>query len=97
MLVVGITIGRRVNSGPKTASAGHTTGSKAVAAAGNIEFDRRFVASFDAVGQLPDGQPVRFHVREWSDGVVVTDPASGLVIERNTPRLEVVPVSFDTY
>jgi hypothetical protein len=97
MLAVGITIGRRVADSRSTAAAGHTSGSKAVAAAENIEFDQHVVASFDAVAQLPDGQPVRFRCREWSDGVVLTDPKSGLVIERKTPRLEIVPVSFDTY
>src|SRR5215472_682103 len=41
MLAVGITIGRRVANSRSTAAAGHTSGSKAVAAAENIEFDQR--------------------------------------------------------
>ena len=55
------------------------------------------VASFDAVARLPGGEPVRFRCREWADDVVVRDPARGIVIERRTPRLEVVPVSIETY
>ena len=55
------------------------------------------VALFDAVAQLPNGQPVRFRCREWADEVVLRDPARGIVIERRTPRLEVVPIRFETY
>ena len=65
--------------------------------ADNIEIDRQLVAAFDAVARLPDGQPVRFRCREWADAVVLRDPARGLVIESRTPRLEVVPVSLETY
>ena len=62
-----------------------------------VEIDRELVAAFDAVARLPDGQPVRFRCREWSDGVVLRDSARGIVIEHRLPRLEVVPVSFETY
>jgi len=62
-----------------------------------VEFDRQLVASFDAVARLPSGEPVRFRCREWTDGVVLRDAVRGVVIERRTPRLEVVPVSFETY
>ena len=63
----------------------------------DIEIDRQLVAAFDAVAQLPGGQPVRFRCREWADEVVLRDPARGIVIERRTPRLEIVPVCFETY
>jgi hypothetical protein len=62
-----------------------------------VEIDRQLVAMFDAVAELPGGQPVRLRCRQWADAVVLRDPARGLVIERRTPRLEVVPVSFETY
>jgi hypothetical protein len=62
-----------------------------------VEIDRQLVALFDAVAQLPSGQPVRFRCREWSDEVVLRDPAGGIVIERRTPRLEVVPVRLEVY
>ena len=62
-----------------------------------VEIDRQLVALFDTVAQLPSGEPVRFRCRQWSDKVVFRDPARGLVIERRTPRLEVVPVSLETF
>ena len=62
-----------------------------------VEIDRQLVALFDAVAQLPNGEPVRFRCREWRDDVVVRDPGRGLVIERSTPRLEVVPISVETF
>jgi hypothetical protein len=65
--------------------------------ADNVELDQQLVASFDAVARLPSGQPVRFRCREWADAVVMRDSASGIVVEQRTPRLEVVPVSFETY
>jgi len=74
-----------------------TVARKAAPKADAVEIDRQLVALFDAVAELPNGQPVRFRCREWADRVVLRDPARGLVIERNAPRLEVVPVSFETY
>lgn len=65
--------------------------------ADEVEFDQRLVASFDAVARLPSGQPVRFRCREWADAFVLRDSASGIVIEERAPRLEIVPVSFETY
>jgi hypothetical protein len=65
--------------------------------ADNVEFDQQLIASFYAVARLPSGQPVRFRCREWADAVVLRDSASGIVVEQRTPRLEVVPVSFETY
>jgi hypothetical protein len=62
-----------------------------------VEIDRQLVALFDAVAQLPSGQPVRFRCRQWNDEVVLRDAKEGLVIERRTPRLEVVPVSLEIY
>jgi hypothetical protein len=65
--------------------------------ADNVEIDQRLVAAFDAVARLPDGEPVRFRCREWTDQVVLRDSARGITIERRTPRLEVIPVSLETY
>ncbi len=65
--------------------------------ANDVEIDEQLVASFDAVATLPSGLPVRLRCREWTDEVVWRDKASGLEIEQRTPRLEVVPVSFETY
>lgn len=65
--------------------------------ADDIEIDRQLVASFDTVAQMPDGEPVRFRFREWSDGLIFRDSGRGVVIEQRTPRLEIVPVSFEVY
>ena len=65
--------------------------------ADDVEIDQRLVSAFDAVAQLPSGQSVRLRCREWSDALVLRDSASGIEIEQRTPRLEVVPVSFETY
>jgi hypothetical protein len=63
----------------------------------DIEIDQRLIATFDAVARMPSGEPVRFRCREWTDEVVLRDSVRGVVIERQTPRLEIVPVSFETY
>ena len=76
---------------PATASANHAL------KADDVEIDRRLVAAYDAVAQLPGGEPVRFRCREWTDEVVLRDSARGVLIEQRTPRLEVIPVSFETY
>ena len=65
--------------------------------ADQIEIDQQLVTAFDAIARLPDGVPVRFHCREWKDEIVVRDSSRGVVIEREAPRLEVIPVRFETY
>lgn len=71
--------------------------SKSALKADGVEIDQQLVASFDAIARLPSGLPVRFRCREWADEVVLRDTARGIVIEQRAPRLEVVPVSFETY
>lgn len=65
--------------------------------ADNIEIDRQLLASFDTITQMPDGEPVRLRCRQWLDSVVVRDSRRGVEIERQEPRLEVVPIAFETY
>lgn len=65
--------------------------------ADDVEIDEQLVASFDAVARLPSGLPIRLRCRAWADETVWRDSARGIVIERQAPRLEVVPVSFETY
>jgi hypothetical protein len=65
--------------------------------ADKVEIDRQLLADFDAVGQLASGEPVRFRCHQWVDKVKLSDSAAGLVIERKRPRLEIVPVRFETY
>jgi len=74
-----------------------TTASAPLVAANDLEFDRQLVASFDAVAELPGGEPVRFNCRRWRDRVTYRDPIHDLVIERTIPRLEVIPVRMETY
>jgi hypothetical protein len=62
-----------------------------------VQIDHELVSTFDAVARLPGGEPVRFRCREWMDEVVLRDTARGVVIEQRTPRMEVVPVRFETY
>jgi hypothetical protein len=65
--------------------------------ADGVEVDQSLVSSFDAVAQLPGGEPVRLRVRNWMDNVVLRDTDRGLVIGHSNPRVEVVPVGFEVY
>jgi hypothetical protein len=65
--------------------------------ADKVEIDRQLLAQFEAVGRLPDGRPVRFRCAQWMDDLLVHDSADGLVLKRTAPRLEIVPIGFETY
>jgi hypothetical protein len=65
--------------------------------ADEVQIDRQLISAFDAVGKLPDGEPVRYHCQEWMDKVELRDTSRGLVVQQSTPRLEVMPVNFETY
>ena len=65
--------------------------------ADQVQIDRELVSAFDAVGQLPSGEPVRFHCQEWVDKVELRDTTRGLIVQQRVPRLEVLPVNFETY
>jgi hypothetical protein len=62
-----------------------------------VQVGHSLIASFDTVAQMPDGEPVRFHCRQWEDELVVHDQANGVSIMQSTPRMEVVPVRFETF
>lgn len=62
-----------------------------------VKIDRELLSTFDAIGRLPDGEPVRFRCQNWMDQVILRDPSSGLLVQQSTPRMEVVPVRFETY
>ena len=62
-----------------------------------VEIDRQLVSTFDAVAELPGGEPVRFRCREWVDDVTVRNTKQGVEVEQREPRLEVVPIRFETY
>jgi hypothetical protein len=63
----------------------------------DVQVDHELVSSFDVVATLPGGQPVRFRCRKWRDQLVVTDKNRGVEIEQDSPRVEVMPVRFETY
>jgi hypothetical protein len=65
--------------------------------ADEVRIDHELVSAFDAIARLPEGEPVRFRYREWMDDVILRDSARGVVIHQRTPRVEVVPVRFETY
>lgn len=65
--------------------------------ADDVEIDRQLVGAFDAVATLPDGEPVRLRVREWMDEVVLRDTERGVAVQQRSPRIEVIPVSFETF
>ncbi len=62
-----------------------------------VELDRQLVDVFDAIARLPDGERVRFRCREWSDDLLLRDSASGVEVEKRAPRLEIIPIRFETY
>ncbi len=70
---------------------------KPILKADKVEIDQQLVSTFDAVGRLPGGEPVRFRCRQWNDQMVLRDSARGVTVEQRTPRLQVVAVSYDTY
>ena len=65
--------------------------------ADNVQIDHELVSDFDTVAQLPSGEPVRFRCRTWMDQVVLSDKNRGLLVEHRSPRVEIVPVSYETY
>jgi hypothetical protein len=65
--------------------------------ADSVRLDQQLVGTFEAVGRLPDGEPVRFRYQQWMDQLVVKDDTSGVVIQQRTPRVEVIPVGLETY
>jgi hypothetical protein len=62
-----------------------------------VEIDRQLIGAFEAIATLPDGEPVRLRVREWMDEVVLRDTAHGVAVQQRSPRIEVIPVSFETF
>lgn len=62
-----------------------------------VQIDQELISSFDAVAKLPSGEPVRFRCEQWVDQVRLSDKAQGLYIANRAPRIEVIPVRFETY
>jgi len=68
-----------------------------IAKVDDVKIAEDLVSSFDTLAKLPDGEPVRFRCRQWVDKVTLSDKAHGLVLEQRTPRMEIIPVGFETY
>jgi hypothetical protein len=82
---------------PDSVSGSETHSNFAGLRADRVEIDRQLVAQFDTVAQLPDGQPLRVRCERWMDTIQLRDSSRGLVLERTAPRLEIVPIGFETY
>lgn len=63
----------------------------------DVQIDRQLVAAYDAVAQMPDGEPVRFRCQQWMDELILRDAARGIQIEQRTPRFEIVAAKLETY
>jgi len=99
-VLVGLVVWRgALRSKPaKISSKGHT-GIVAISPlkADDVQIDQELVSSFDTLARLPGGEPVRFRCNQWVDQITLSNKAQGLVLQERTPRLEVVPVRFETY
>ena len=65
--------------------------------ADQVEIDRQLLGSFDAVANMPEGEPVRFRFQQWMEAVTLRDSVRGVEVVQRIPRIEMVPVSFATY
>ncbi len=65
--------------------------------ADHVQLEEKLLRSFDTVALLPGGEPVRFRCMEWMDELTLRDEQRGVTIEQRSPRVEVVPVRFETY
>ena len=65
--------------------------------ADHVQLEEKLLRSFDTVAVLPGGEPVRFRCMEWVDEITFRDKERGVTIEQRSPRVEVVPVRFETY
>jgi len=92
LLVVVAQLNRGRNSAPPATAASAPT-----LKADQVEIDRELLGSFDAVANMPEGEPVRFRFQQWMDAVTLRDSVRGVEVVQRTPRIEVVPVSFATY
>jgi hypothetical protein len=96
-IAAGVLFSRHVSRNTETRTLPTASAEPAVLKADKVEIDRQLVADFDAITDLPGAEPMRFRCEQWVDKVRLRDTAAGLVIERTTPRVKIVPVRFDTY
>lgn len=65
--------------------------------ADQVHIDQELVAAFQTVAESPDGVPIRFELQEWMDRVTFRDTRQGITVERTSPRVEIVPVRYESY
>jgi len=82
---------------PETLPQPRTASKQPTLKADKVEIERQLVADFETITETPGGQPMRFRCEQWLDRIRLRDSAAGLTIERTTPRVEIVPVRFETY
>jgi hypothetical protein len=87
----------RANLTPRSSVKGQPLAAATGLKADDVQVDEELVSSFEVVAKLPGGQPVRFRCRQWRDQLVVIDNHRGVEIQESSPRVEVVPVRFETY
>jgi hypothetical protein len=80
-------------SGPQSQASSGTPALKA----DDVVIAEDLVSSFDTLAKLPSGEPVRFRCRQWLDQVTLRDKSRGVVLQEQTPRIEVIAVGFETY
>ncbi len=68
-----------------------------VLTAKEVDIEQTLIASFETVARLPDGQSVRFRYEEWLDEFRVRDAMRGMVLEKREPRVEIIPIRYETY
>ncbi len=91
LVVVALLYRQRKSAPPMTAASAPTL------KADQVEIDRQLLGSFDAVANMPDGEPVRLRFQEWMEAITLRDSVRGVEVVERIPRIEVVPVSFATY
>ena len=95
LAAVAIMISMRVHSSRPEAQLAKAIGQGITA--DDVQINHELVGSFETVANLPGGEPVRLECTRWLDKVVYHDKTTGTVIEQETPRLQVVPVGYETY
>jgi hypothetical protein len=95
LAAVAIVVGMRVHSTRPEAQLAKQIGQGITA--DDVQINHELVGSFETVANMPGGEPVRLECKRWLDKVVYRDKATGTVIEQETPRLQVVPVGYETY
>lgn len=101
VLFAGIWLSRPPGLSPESArptEVASTSAPEAPAVGGEVvQIDETLLTAFEAVAEVPGRGPVRFRYSEWEDRVVVREPDTGMSVEQRRPRIEIVPVAYETF